>query len=70
MNRAFAEQIQHHALQAIEHFSHILQSPELQHCSPELQARLHRSIATLIGETQVTVLDEIVPFFPELDDLK
>lgn len=70
MNKEFAKYIQKHALHSIEHLTLILHSPDFDKCSPELQERLKRSIGTLIGETDVTVLKEVYTLFPEMDDLK
>ncbi|ULJ62045.1 hypothetical protein [Wielerella bovis] len=50
--------------------SAILFLPEFGALPPELRAKLHRNIGVLIGETQMTVLEEIYRFYPELDDLQ
>lgn len=70
MKREYAEQIKFHALQAIEHLNQIVQSPDFAKCPPEVQARLKRAAGTLIGETEVTLLQEVYAFYPEMDDLK
>lgn len=70
MNREYAEQIRRHALCAIEHLAQIVQSPDFAECPPELQARLKRAVGTLIGETEVGLLQEVYAFYPELDDLE
>lgn len=70
MNEHFAIYMQQQALKSVEHLSSILHSPEFETCSPALQAKLKRSIGELIGNIQMNILEEIYPFFPELDDLK
>lgn len=70
MDKNFAIEMQAHALKSIEHLSFILFLPEFDALPPELRAKLHRNIGVLIGETQMTVLEEIYRFYPELDDLR
>ncbi|ULJ59840.1 hypothetical protein [Wielerella bovis] len=70
MDKNFAIETKQHALKSIEHLSAILFLPEFGALPPELRAKLHRNIGILIGETQMTVLEEIYRFYPELDDLQ
>lgn len=70
MNQDFAIYMQQQALQSVEHLSRIIHSPQFENCSPELQDKLRRNIGLLIGDIQMNILEEIYPFFPELDDLK
>lgn len=70
MNKDFAIEMQQHALKSIKHLSSILYSPQFDELSPELRTKLHRNIGILIGETQMTILEEIDRFYPQLDDLQ
>lgn len=70
MNKEFAIEMQSHTLKSIEHLSAILHFPQFDTLPPELHAQLKRNIGVLIGETQMTILEEIYRFYPELDDLQ
>ncbi|MDO4433448.1 MAG: hypothetical protein Q4B82_02560 [Alysiella sp.] len=70
MDKNFAIEMKTHALKSIEHLSSILLLPKFNALPPELRAQLHRNIGVLIGETQMTILEEIYRFHPELDDLQ
>ncbi|MDI4482724.1 hypothetical protein E6P74_05210 [Moraxella lacunata] len=70
MNKEFAIETKQHALHCVEHLTSILYAEQFAECSPEVQERLKRNIGILIGEIQMTVLEEVYQSFPELDDLK
>lgn len=70
MDKNFAIEMKTHALKSIEHLSSILFLPKFDTLPPEFRAQLHRNIGVLIGETQMTILEEIYRFYPELDDLQ
>ncbi|SSY71115.1 hypothetical protein [Alysiella crassa] len=69
MDKNFAIEMKQHALKSIEHLSAILHLPQFDTLPPELHAQLKRNIGVLIGETQMTILEEIYRFYPELDNL-